>query len=388
MRVTLARALGALVIFAGVAALAPTARAYPQFQLSTGADQCRQCHFSPAGGGLINDYGRDEAGSTISWAEDGKLADGRFLHGAWIPPASFQIGGDYRGAIGMKDDAIHDGQFLGFPMQADLYARPAIGPVSLYVVGGLRGVARGEQADGIDLVDRLTSREHFVTYEPEGGSWYARAGRFFPIFGVRTQDHTSYARRYTGSYTLEEPYGAAFGRYTGSSELHVSVFTKPFSDALGVGQDHGAAVYFEKRNEAMTSAFAAQTRLTVSATDRRALVGGVYKRWLEGSKLMLLAELDVGAVQVPDTTAVTHLQLLGYLGVTHMTRKGLMISGVLQAYDDDLVLKNSTRAAAEANVQVFPFAHLEAHLLLRYEAVGVDFADPNLVALFQLHYYL
>ncbi len=35
--------------------------------------------------------------------------------------------------------------------------------------------------------------------------------------------------------------------------------------------------------------------------------------------------------RIPIPTAVTQPQLLGYLGVTHMTRKGLMISGVLQA---------------------------------------------------------
>jgi hypothetical protein len=384
MRVTLA-ITGTLAALCG---LATPASAYPQFQLTTGADQCKQCHFSPAGGGLINDYGRDEAGSTISWKEEGKLADGRFLHGLWTPPASLQLGGDYRGAALFKDDAIHDSKVAGFPMQLDFYVRPAIGPVSLYVVGGFRGVARAEQRDDIDFADRLVSREHFVTYEPEGGTWYARAGRFFPIFGLRTQDHTAYIRRYTGSYVLEEPYGVAFGRYSGSSELHVSAFTKPFSDSLGVGQDHGVAAYWEKRNEAMTSAMGLQTRLTISDTDRRALVGGTYKRWMEAKKLLLMAELDVGAIQVPDTTATTHAQLLGYLSLTHMTRKGVMIGGALQGYDADLLLKNSHRMSAEANVQIFPFAHLEAHLLLRYEAVGVELGDPNLLALLQLHYYL
>jgi hypothetical protein len=384
MRVTVALLVG----LAGLCALAPSARAYPQFQLSTGADQCRQCHFSPAGGGLINDYGRDEAGSTISWKEEGRLADGRFLHGLWTPPASFQIGADYRGALGFKDSAIHDSEVLGFPMQADIYLRPSVGPVSLYLVGGMRGVARGSQRERIELADRLTSREHFVTYEPEGGTWYARAGRFFPIYGLRSQDHTSYVRRYTGSHTLEEPYGVAFGRFTGSSELHVSAFTKPFTESLGIGQDHGVAVYWEKRDEAMTSAIGLQTRLTVSDTDRRGLVGGVYKRWMESKKLLLLAELDVGAIQVPDTTATTHAQLLGYLSLTHMTRKGLMIGGALQGYDSDLLLEGSSRMSAEANVQLFPFAHLEAHLLLRYETVGVELGDPSLLALFQLHYYL
>ena len=50
--VLLAMAFGAWSIGEG------TARAYPQWQLSTGAARCNQCHFAPAGGGLINSYGQ------------------------------------------------------------------------------------------------------------------------------------------------------------------------------------------------------------------------------------------------------------------------------------------------------------------------------------------
>src|SRR4051812_2378763 len=35
------------------------AHAYPQWQLSGDTVRCAQCHFSPGGGGLINNYGRD-----------------------------------------------------------------------------------------------------------------------------------------------------------------------------------------------------------------------------------------------------------------------------------------------------------------------------------------
>ena len=79
------RALRTLVLAALVAAglsLAPRlAQAYPQFQLSTGAQRCNQCHIAPTGGTLLSGYGRDEAGDTIS-----RGGDGSFLHGAWAPP--------------------------------------------------------------------------------------------------------------------------------------------------------------------------------------------------------------------------------------------------------------------------------------------------------------
>ena len=40
--------------------VAGSAHAYPQFQLSTGAQRCNECHFAPAGGGLLNAYGRED----------------------------------------------------------------------------------------------------------------------------------------------------------------------------------------------------------------------------------------------------------------------------------------------------------------------------------------
>jgi hypothetical protein len=103
-----------ILVIGVVLATAGVARAYPQFQLSTGADRCSACHFSPAGGGLLNDYGRDEAGDTISGR-----GDGRFLYGAWSPPAWLQLGADLRAAAGAKDslDAAYG---LAFPMQSDI----------------------------------------------------------------------------------------------------------------------------------------------------------------------------------------------------------------------------------------------------------------------------
>ena len=47
---------------------AGSAEAYPQFQLSTGAVRCNVCHVSPAGGGVLTGYGRDEAGEAANLA--------------------------------------------------------------------------------------------------------------------------------------------------------------------------------------------------------------------------------------------------------------------------------------------------------------------------------
>jgi len=61
--------LFSLSLLAFVAVLLGGAReaaAYPQFQFSSGTNRCGQCHYSPAGGGMLTSWGRDESGDTIS----------------------------------------------------------------------------------------------------------------------------------------------------------------------------------------------------------------------------------------------------------------------------------------------------------------------------------
>ena len=42
------------------------AHAYPQWQLSTGAARCTECHYAAGGGGLMTSSGRDAIGSELS----------------------------------------------------------------------------------------------------------------------------------------------------------------------------------------------------------------------------------------------------------------------------------------------------------------------------------
>jgi hypothetical protein len=378
MRVT--RALLAIAIVAGAAG---TAAAYPQFQLSTGADRCQACHFSPAGGGLVNDYGRSEAGDTISWWG----GDGGFLHGAVELPGSFQVGGDYRGVFAIRSFTDETDTF-GFPMQLDTYLRPQIGPVALYVAAGLRGVARDDQGSPPDLVDRLTSREHYLIYQKDD-SLYVRGGRFYPVFGIRSQDHTAYVRRYMDQYLMEEPYGIAVGRFGTSYEGHLSLFApQPDVDNLRGGgrQSWGGAAYYEKRMRDDTVALAGQARVAVSDNDGRYAVGTVAKAHLGG--VMWMGELDLqlqGFGGQPDYA--WRYQIAGYLGGSKMVHQGLLLGGALHLWEADVITSKSHRTAAEVNAQWFPYAHIELHLLGRVESQD-DLGERGILVFIQGHYYL
>src|SRR5262245_45760509 len=124
---------GLAAIAALVVATEGTAKAYPQWQLTTGAVRCNECHYGPAGGGLINNYGRDAIGEQLSTFE----GDGALLHGKVSPPPWLAIGGDFRGAFvanGVQDP--NGGTVAAFPMEADVGARGGVTRWFLVVAAG------------------------------------------------------------------------------------------------------------------------------------------------------------------------------------------------------------------------------------------------------------
>src|SRR5450631_1320880 len=85
--------LGAAAVLAMLLGLgASDAHAFPQWQFSTNAPRCDQCHFAPAGGGILTGYGQDAAGEELSTFG----GNGAFLHGARPLPTWMAIGGDFR----------------------------------------------------------------------------------------------------------------------------------------------------------------------------------------------------------------------------------------------------------------------------------------------------
>lgn len=358
------------------AATARTAESYPRFQLSTGTARCQDCHVSPGGGGLIDDYGRLEAGDTISRGGDGAL-----LHGAWDPPDWIRLGGDVRAATALKQQ---DGEreAFAFPMQAELYAAVGGRGVTAYIAAGLRGGARDPQPA---LVERLASREHYVMYQRD--ALYIRAGRFFPIFGLRTADHTAYTRRYLGFGILEEPYGVAAGWAGTTWEGHVHAYVPRPVAFLGAGpRSRGVAASYERRFLEDRAALGAQVRWATSEVDRIATAGGVGKRWFDRAGLLLQGELDVQHQDIVGDLP-GRWQLAAHAGATQTLARGLLLGLTLHRWQPDLGVR-SARDAVDVDVQWFPWAHVELHLLGRVSAQGNNFDEPGFLSLLQLHYYL
>ncbi len=372
----------AIALVAVQASTEQLARAYPQFQFTTGVSRCSKCHFSPAGGGLIKDRGRLEATDTIS----GEKGDGSLLHGLWTPPDWLAIGGDYRGALIAKNRAGEQSRVLAFPMQLDVYTRLRLpASLSLNTTVGVRGAARPEEAPSI--TSRIMSRELYLMWQPKKFGKYARAGRFFAPYGLRLQDHTSYIRRYLGFNTLEEPLAVSYGDVRSKREYHATLYAP--SPLWHAGpKAYGGAVYYEQRIRDDSGAIGAQAKVDVTGDDQRYLFGGVGKLNFESANLLLMGELDLGVQRVRSVTPKARGQLAAYLGLTYYKYYWANLGTAIERYDDDLLLSGSARDSINVTVQSFFRAHWEIMLLGKLEFQGQDYANPSQLAMLMVHYYL
>ncbi len=387
------RALATFVVVLLLWLFPRDAAAYPQFQFSSGTERCFDCHFAPAGGGLINDWGRGEAGNTLStWG-----GNGGFLHGLWTPPDWFAIGGDFRDAFLRSDvgDKISP-QVVAFPMMAEVYLRGEIPNTGLsaYVAAGYRGTVRTPGSNHTGTFEGFISREHYLMWKKGSaeGTPYVRVGRFYAPYGLRVVEHIDYIRRYNRYNLYEETYNVSGGYIAKDWEAHVTALTSPpysFPHSLGASGTHGsgAAVYGEKRFLSM-AALGLQARVTANDEQTLWQWGGTGKLWIEKAKLLFMGELDFGH-RALKTGPGSPTQLVSYLDATVIPVTGLMIGAAYERYQEDLHISSTVRNALDLQINFLPYAHCEAIALARYQFIGSGSSDgdPATLLMLQLHYY-
>jgi hypothetical protein len=386
------RTLLALSLFALPLLLASRpASALPQFQFTSGTNRCGQCHYAPAGTGLINAWGRDESADTISTAG----GNGAFLHGLWTPPSWLALGGDVRlVSLYSNSGGPESPELVSFPMQADLYARFAFGAgISLNVIAGDRGIVRPEDLSiggrTSSTVDRFMSREHYLMWRPSATGGYARAGRFYAPYGLRLVEHIYYVRRFTGNALYEEPYALSGGYVADDWEVHASAFVaapSSFPDPLqSIGyKEKGGTAYGELRFGNL-GAIGVQTRVGVGNEEARYQGGAIAKGWLEDAKLLFMGQADV-IYQTIKGSSEAQTQFVSYAGLTLIPIKGLMATLAYERYQENLEIKRTGHNAYDFEVNFFPWAHFELLLLGRLQQ-NADGTNAKL-GMLQFHYYL
>lgn len=375
MQLRIAAAVAAAVALA--ASGAGVAEAYPQFQFSTDNARCTLCHVAPAGGGVLNGWGRGESADTISaWGGDGAL-----LHGLWDAPDWLRLGGDYRGVLGAKTTSAEQADLLFFPMQLDLYTGVEVGAWSVALTIGARGKARPRDPPAYTLVG---SREHYVMWRPKTTGPYVRAGKFFAPFSLRQVDHTLYVRRDNGMYAWQEPYGISGGYVVDAWELHVSAYVPDPIVKTG-DQTMGAAALYERRFDDEDGAWGAQAKVDRDGESTKLTAGGLGKLWLAGADLLLLGELDV-ALETFSGAGSARTGVLAHVNASWFPAQGWLIGATLEHVDPDLAIRGTERVGFTGSVQLFPRAHWEVMLFGRAEHASG--ASLSTLAMLMWHYYL
>ncbi len=380
--------LAALIAMAIVLRAAPAA-AYPQWQLSTGAERCNQCHYDPAGGGLLTSYGREAAGEDLATFG----GNGALLHGLGTLPPWLALGADLRGAFVAQGVQDPGGPTVAvFPMQADVEGRVALPGTGLSLTGivGLRGQVRDPdvlvpiQNYQPVSTSELISREHYLMYQPETIGSYIRIGRFFAPFGLRFAEHTLYIRRDLGFDELQETYNLSAGVVKPGWELHVSIFGPDFVRHIG-SDESGASAYYERRIAGGAGAFALQGRVAQAPGVTRFIGGGVGKAWVEPLRVFLFAEVDGVNLMFDDPAVGSRQQIVAAAGFSVLPAPWLMGTLIGEHNQIDVALPDAW-TAVDALVNWFPYAHFELQVMgrLQYPTGG----ETAKTFFFQIHYFL
>jgi hypothetical protein len=379
--------LAPMVVVCTMALGSHPAVAYPQWQFSSGATRCNQCHFAPAGGGLITGFGRDANGEELSTF----AGEGAFLHGKVALPSRLALGGDVRGAFLAKDVKDPNGsQQAFFPMQADLQARLAItDSVSLYASGGLRGRASddGEFVPDSNFqpihTSRLVSREHYLMWRQGAQGAYARAGRFYAPFGLRLAEHVTYVRRDLGFNLMEESYNLSGGYVGPAWEAHLTAFAPDFVREMG-SEEAGVAGTYEHRVLSDRGAIGLQAKYGAGRGVARTIGGVVGKLWLAPLKTLLLGEGNF--VYLSTDLVNARAQFVGAAGLAILPVRGLVLTLLGERNQEDLRVRGAVWNAATGLLSWFPYPHAELQLMGRLQFPGGSTMAPSLLV--QLHYFL
>lgn len=184
--------------------------------LRHGYTQCTPCHVDPSGSGTLSAYGRAVADEAIRMRFPGESEQAAQA----APSAKFFWGMNLPEQLSLQADLRYlrlESKAEGSPnlsrgvwMQADLNAAlqlhgfTAAASIGYADEGALpAALTRGSEKN-------LVSRHHWLGYSLAGGALMLRAGRFNLPFGLRTMEHTLWARALTRtSINADQQYGVS-----------------------------------------------------------------------------------------------------------------------------------------------------------------------------------
>jgi hypothetical protein len=303
------RALVCLAAFCALSAVSSNAHAYA-WMIRHGFAECGGCHVDPMGGETLTGMGR-VAGQTLLSSDFGGQSPSNaamFMFGLKEPDA-VRLGGSFR-ALSIYDFDTNNPRV--FPMQMDFYGAVSAGRFVLGAsLGASHASARYEHSSKAKLVGNvadegfiLVSRNHWLGYRVTD-DLMIRLGRINLPFGVRTPDHTMWARSETQTdRESDQQHGVSVvyssGRFRGelmgtpgNFQMPLKYLTYGYSGYLEYSIDTDLAVGVSSLLLNAIKELYSVTDNSVGQRSRLRQAHGVTGRYTPFKELVLLAEANV-----------------------------------------------------------------------------------------------
>lgn len=358
----------ALVTFASSLAFA-----YPEM-IRHGYVNCTACHISPAGGGVLTQYGRGLSAELLStW---GTEKEAQFMHGA-LPMEKVDewlaIGGGYRGLqYHYENDQRKDGQWIDMQGLIETAAK-----FKTWTVDFAFGVF---EANSVwkSYVSRYYVMNNLNDYVS------LRAGRFTPQFGLNIPAHTSPTRGNLG-FGANKERNAFEAQYADEAWTVTGTYSESI-DRTGSSEIEKAVAF--KLERAVTDIIKPGISVWKGETpsQQRQLMG------LHGligftKDFFLLSEIDWQETRIKDSGAISHT-LSTYHKLGYEVHKGvvgfLLADGQLNKLEDP----GSRVLHYGMGVQFFPRPHFALEATWTREQAPAATSVEGDYAWFLFHYYL
>ncbi len=398
------------VIVLGTIALWPSrAHAYA-WMIRHGYTACAQCHADPSGGSLLTSYGRT-IGEVVLRTRYGKPQDsdskvGDFLFGAIKLPDTVLLGGDVRTmARSTKAQGAPTADTELLIMQADFQGQVSFGRFRMNASVGYA------QRNALPAIvthwskGNVVSRVHWLGYAlGENEEWLVRAGRMNLPFGVRSIEHTLWARTYNGTYgprtdiNAGQEHGVSLSYNKGKLRGEVMAILGNFQLNPDTFRERGYSAYLEY---AITKKLAAGGSSLITHANRDLYLQteairhahGIFGRFSPVEPLVLLAEVDYTLTSQPPTGAFGAINSSGIVGflqadVEAVQGVHLMATGEMQS-----LAKYDTKGPSLGGwgtVAWFfaPHSDLRLDAIYRVGTPGSAGNAHSTTLLAQLHFYL
>jgi hypothetical protein len=392
------RALGiALVSF--VLFTPARAQAYP-WMIRHGYAACAPCHSDPSGAGPLTQYGRI-VGDTVLTTKLGRASESEepssaagFLFGLAQPPEWLALGGDVR-------EALLRVKVPGAPlirqtilMQADLEATISSGRFLASATVGYAPVGALGAAVTRGSTDNLVSRQDWLGYYiDDNSSLLLRAGRMNLPFGIRSIEHTLWARALTGTdINDKQQCGAAFAWTVGALRGEFMAIAGNFQLRPDAYRERGYSAYVEA---APTSglAFGASSLVTHRELDPTSFkqtwrqAHGIHARYATPwQPLVLLSEWDYTILSARDE--LRSKGVVGYAQADLEIAQGVHF--ILTGEAQNVGVHNPPASFSTwLSYAWFCLPHTDLRIDGIYQSLGSDFGRvPVYTMLLQGHVYL